>query len=451
MTDEEAAGRLRAILAGVDDGGAMARLGYRVSAQELFVQATAVRMKSRPMREWDEDAIRRLAVRMCRDYPPLMGTGAEDAFVLPGGMHLSKRSWADGTRLVLSDFSASSRVMRPSMDVDGVVRIVDLDERQRAGMRAIVDDVAARVLAALRPILGDRIPADAIVSSTRPSDWQWRWALTLRDGAVISDVARNGEVVHDRAAHVVPRMERKARDYLACEERMSGTKRRIAQVQAHCDAAIADADLPIGFRVVPSPDDAGTRMWVVADAYGATGLPECRHVGSASFEGDSEYRHMPPLTHFVDEQRRLHRRYGPTPGSHAGRQWLIDAPTAWWLAATGRGSRIARDVADGLPYDGGDTGVRLRVVDGRMFGTCAIAPGIEWKGDRLELRSTEISQTVATALKGRSVRQVVEHASLTTEDVISRAVHRVSKKGKALIVHVRPRMIPIERIDALAN
>lgn len=450
MTEDEAATRLRAMLDGVDDGGALRRLGYGVAAEELFVRAAAFRMKSRPKADWNPDRIRALAVAMCRGYPRALENGTEDAFLLPGGMHLSRRSWADGTRLVLDELGFSKRVMRPSMDVEGVVRTEELDERQKDGMRATVQEVAMRVIADMRRVLGTRVPEDTVVVCTRPSDWQWRWALTLADGVVLSDVARNGEVVHDRATHVRHRMERKARTYLLCEKRMRRAQPRIARLREHCDGQLADKGLPISLRIVPSPDDAGTHMWVVADAYGPTGLAACRQVATVPFD-ERGYGHMPSLKHFIVEQTRLHHQYGPTPGAQSGRRWQVDAPTASRLAATGRGTRIARDAADGMPYDGGDTGVILRVVGGRMLGTFEIAPGIEWKGDRLEIASARVSQTVATALKGRSVRCVVEHPSLSDEDVVTRVATRVSKKGETLVVHVRPRMTSIERIDALAT
>ena len=225
-------------------------------------------------------------------------------------------------------------------------------------------------------------------------------------------------------------------------------------LQAALDEMAAQSGLPITMRMVAAPRDegryGGPRHAILLDGYGVGGKRDTMLVRSvttgttrdsliAMIRNDEEF----------SRQLRRHRDFGPIP-LEAPQKLTMDAPSARRLAETGRGSLIAQAIADGRPGDAGDAGVAFRVSGRSMLGTFELAPGVIWKGDRLDVQMTTMSDVVCAALAGRSIRDVVSHPAVGIDDLVRRVEQRKSKTANTLVVHATTRMVALDDIDALA-
>jgi len=453
-THDQTVDRLRTVIAGIDDGGLLKSHGYRVSTEELFVQAAAVRMRTLARKNWDEADVRRCARLMCTNFLDGVIAGGDVTHPLPRGHNLVQMHWSGGARLANKPNGTSARIMRPSIDVDGVVTTKDLDARQMAGMRATANARGDELEAALRAQYGEYLADERAVSVTRQNAWSWNWDVRFANGTRCSVWTFNATVVHDGASHVVPAIMRKVEAMRRAEEAMRDARSTISSLLRLVNKLIRESGLPLRARVVPGTESTRPYMSIVLDGYGETGLPDTVTTYSRPVDSNRDLDRefiTTRMKQVMSDQRRLHLTYGPLPGAHRDRIWTVDAPTARMLARTGRGSAIARDFVVGNPCDTGEAGVTLRIEKGRVLGCFDLGPRVKWKGNRLDAMGTQMSDVVASALEGRSIRHVVEHPTLGSEETVTRAVQRVSKTGNTLVVHARPEMIPIERIDALTD
>lgn len=75
----------------------------------------------------------------------------------------------------------------------------------------------------------------------------------------------------------------------------------------------------------------------------------------------------------------------------------------------------------------------VRIDQGRLLATAPLGRDVTWRRDLVDMPGT-LPETVMAALRGRTVRSVVDHPAL--EGAI---VSRCQRKGRRTLLHVEPR------------
>lgn len=452
-TLEQTHERVRAILTShrIDDGGALRARGYRTSAEEIFLAAAAQVLRPMPRVRWSESGIADQARSFCRDMPERYGVEDHCAYALPRGYFLVQNSWASGLIVARSANSWSKDVTRPSVTRDGVVRGFDITPDELDVVRRRAEMLRDMVEAHLRRTIPSLLAAGDPVRLSRQTVHAYHIEVEYAWGLRRMQSVWNGALLHDAPDRLMRIFVEQARDIRIGWQDFQDLQDHVAARKDELEAASIASGLPITYRLAPCPPINGSPyVSIVIDGYGPTGLPSTEPIMSQPFAADlSAVLNL--RTHQIRAQAARHRDYGPLPGSNPGVPWTVDAPTARRLALTGRGSEIAAMIAAGRGADEGDAAMTIRVKGRTLLGTFELAPGISWKGDRVEAERVQLSDTVAAAVPGRSVRSVVEHDLLSDAEIATRVTHRRTKAFGILVVNVRPQMVPIAEIDTFDN
>ena len=450
-TLERTIDNLNALLdrAAVIDHGELEAQGYRIGARALFVEAAARGLRSRPRRDWDEDDVVAKARLFVTTMPGIYAGNDDHSHPLPNGDYLVQNRWTTGLSIGRKPHSWSSKVLRPSVHAEGAVTELT-GEHDHTALRARAERLAVEATRAMRSVLGPlAVTRDVRVS--RPHRHGYAFSIRLASGQPWTTHVDNARLLHDADAKILEPLIAFARGIVSGEAYLCSLPGR-AKLQEAVDAYARSTGLPIALRLAPHPPGSygGPSYAVLLDGYGESGEPEtqvaCTQHGAVSIEGLLlSLKNSEP----VKAQSRLHAEFGPVPRER-GDDMTIDAPTARRLATTGRGEAIARSILTGGPGDGGDADVALRVKGRMILGTFEIAPGVIWKGNRVDVQRTQVSDVVAAALPGRSLRDVVAHPVFGREDLVRKVQQRDSKTANTLVVHASTAMVALGGIDALA-
>ena len=219
---------------------------------------------------------------------------------------------------------------------------------------------------------------------------------------------------------------------------------RVPDIQDRLDAVVAQSGLPISITLAQDAERSSYKeerddVWLVLDGYGPAGLPrrvDLRTVSSTDAAGDI----APLLARHLKDQRRLHERYGPTPGS-GGIDWTVDAVTAR-MGVTRRD--VERCLVDGSVRI--REGVSIRVSGRRILGQVELSKDVLWRGDDLRATGVSVPVTVMTSIVGRPVHQVVEAEALVDAGTVTSARAGTLRKRPRLALRVKPTMLPITEL-----
>jgi hypothetical protein len=436
--------------AGVTDGGELERQGYGIGARALFVEAAARGMRSRPRRDWNEADIVAKARLFVTTMPGLYAGNEDASYPMPNGDYLVQNRWTTGLSLGRKPASWSSKVVRPSVAAEEVITELGRDY-DHVALRARAERIASEAGAAMGIVLGS-LMGEAGVTVSRPHRHGYAFSMRLASGQPWIAHVDNARLMHDADVKLLEPFISYARGIVVGEADLATLSGRL-DLQRALDEHAASTGFPISLRLAPNPRTTGAyaspSFAVLLEGYGPTGAPDvqvaCVLYRDPTVESlRSQLKCSDPL----NAQPRLHAEFGPRPGANVA-DLTMDAPTARRLAATGRGAQIARSAASGAA-DGGEADVSFRVKGRAILGTFEIAPGVIWKGDRIDVQMTRISDVMAAALPGRSLRDVVEHPVFAETDVVRRIQQRDTKTANTLVVHATTGMIAIDQIDALA-
>lgn len=337
---------------------------------------------------------------------------------------------------------------------EGVATSSDLsaEEMDVVRKRAVIfrKDLEARLRAIAPGLLAE---GDGVTLSRR-NGYSFHLRVQYGCGVRYERLIWDCNLLHDSEARLAFPFETHARSMRAGFEAFEPVRRLVEAQKDLIEQCASETGLPIRYHIVPGIQHNGNSYYdILIEGYGPTGLPAFEPVRSELATLDF-LTALSRCDHALKIQRARHRAFGPRPGAKAGAQWTVDAPTARMLARTGRGSELARQAVLGHEADFGDAGVRIRVKGTSLLGTFEIAPGVTWKGDRLDAEGVQLSDIVSNAIAGHSLRSVVEHPVFSQADVALRAATRHTKARSRkpltiLTVSARPEMIPIERIDDL--
>jgi hypothetical protein len=223
---------------------------------------------------------------------------------------------------------------------------------------------------------------------------------------------------------------------------------KLKHMFADIEDAVEKTGLPVKMRMVPGVRGVMANYYaLLVDGYGDTGQPATVHVASFADDGLHHARDIEKwVKNMLKGQSLLHRRYGPHPGAQSQFVWKVDAPTARLVAKHPKGMEILRDFMELGSADTQELGLSLRVAEKTILGTITLGHGVVWKGDRLEIEDTQLSDTVIMAIKGRSIRKIVEHPVLGEDDLAGSAKIHKPKFRTALVVRAKPRLIPLDKI-----
>ena len=437
--------------AGVTETDELQAQGYRIGARALFVEAAARGLRSKPRKSWkDEDVVakaRLFVLTMPRTY----ARDTDESYAMPSGEYLVQNRWFTGLNLAPRASSFSNRMVRPSVTQEGVVT-EHVAEYDHGGLRGRAEAIAHEAAVLMRRIMGP-ILGEESVRVHRANPHGYTFSLHLASGMPWTRDVANEKLHHDADVRLLAPFVAFAEAMVLGESDLAEFDNREA-VQTELDDIAAGTGLPIALRLAAGQRTDGKwaarHLTILMDGYGAGGRRETQVVRPINIDMDVKSIRA-ALSHDdkIRRQRQLHADHGPVPRVEAVPLYM-DAPSARRLAQTGRGSDIARALSLGLPGDGGEAGVAFRFKGDRVLGTFEVAPGVIWKGDRIDVQMTKISDVMAAALPGRSLRDVVSHPTLGEDDLVRRVEQRASKTANTLVVHASPRMVPIGDIDALA-
>lgn len=436
---------------GVVETDELQEQGYRIGARGLFIEAAARGLRSKPRKTWhDEDIVAkgRMFVMM---MPRIYATEEDESYPMPGGDFLVQNRWFTGMGLAPKQSGFSRKIVRPSISYDGVVTELHKDLDHTA-LRHRAERIAREATTLMRRIMGPLFGDDTILVH-RANPYEYTFSMRFASGMPWSKGFGNDKLLHDADVKLLATFRSLAEGMVVGECDFLGHDGR-ETLQNALDFHAHGTALPIGLRLAAAMRESGQyggpRMNVLLEGYGVGGRREIQVIRTINMQiNAASLTAVLKNDDKLKRQKQLHYDYGPVPGRKAV-PMVMDGPSARMLARTGRGADIARALSIGLPGDGGDVGVTFRFKAGHILGTFEMAPGVIWKGDRLDVQMTQISDVMAAALPGRGLRDVVCHDAFNDDDLVRKVEQRRSATANTLVVHARPRMVALDDIDALA-
>lgn len=250
------------------------------------------------------------------------------------------------------------------------------------------------------------------------------------------------ELVHRSDEDLLHRVRQFHGEVFDGSRRLALFRSVVPDIQERLDAIVALSRLPITLGIAQDVGrsaykDASGDVWIVLDGYGPGGLAARRDLRTFSSKTVLDGRLDVDLGQYVDEQRRLHKMYGPTPGGDRIK-WTIDAVTAR-LGVTAdhveqcieKGSCAIRE------------GVKIRIAGKRILGEVAISPDVLWRGDEIRAAGISVPTSVMTAVVGKDVTEVVGSDMLTGGGTITSARANTLRHRPRLNLRIRPAMVPV--------
>lgn len=444
-TLEQTLERLGTLLKGrmFTDNGRLEEQGYKVSSQELYLHAAATALRNVPFSKWDVEEIITGGWSFCERFPRIYGTLDHHSYELPNNRWLVQNAWSTGLTFAQAEGRTTRKVMRPSVTRAGVVLDDEVSPEEALSVKDRVSDLHSHLERRLRDAAAELFDEGQVLRITHQITNGYNARMAFASGLKWSRHLYVQNLLHDSDNRLSHEFLKQAAEVLSTSRKEMSD--RLKRMFMDIEKAVEKTGLPVKVRMVPGT--MANYYALLVDGYGDTGQPSTVHV--SSFADDPRHNNQDIeqwVKYMLKGQALLHRRYGPRPGAQSRLVWKIDAPAARMVARHPRGMEILREFMELGSADTQELGLSLRVADKTILGTITLGQGVVWKGDRLEVEDTQLSDTVIMAIKGRSIRKIVEHPVLGEDDLAGSAkIHR-TKFRTALVVKAKPRLVPLSKI-----